>query len=179
VTGGGIMQTKVDLETRELIDLWGMDSIDLSHQIKNGLPAYFNGRRIDFAWLEALGPDFEKRLSLLTFWKRHVELWEIGGKEALDEGTRLRFPKMGDSPEPRLDGLISPIKKLSSEQKEQSPQVKKEKQTKPCPACGNYFELKHGSQKYCKGEKCNRERCREYHKKDMKDRRTNDPVKYC
>jgi len=113
------MTTNDYLNARELMEKWEMDPIDLYHQIKDGLPAQCpkllgGWQKLEPHLLNPYDHDFEKHILLLRFWERHVELWEIGGREALDEGMRLRFPKSMDySPEPQLDGFTSPVKKKS------------------------------------------------------------------
>jgi len=100
------MSENIHFTARQVMDEWEIDPVDLYHELQNGLPAEYPSplgwRKLEVHWLNPFDHDFEKRICLLRFWKRHVELWEKGGREALDEGKRLRFPSMGDSPDHQL-----------------------------------------------------------------------------
>jgi hypothetical protein len=125
MAGDGNMKTNIYCTARELMNKWNTDAIGLYNHIEDGLPAYLGSNRISHRQIRLYDPGFEKWMCRLRFWKRHVELWEIGGPEALAEGTRLRFPSMGDSPTAQLPAALSPPPLA---EKERRPKYHKAKQ---------------------------------------------------
>lgn len=93
------MKTNIYFTARELMNKWDIDDIGLYNAIEDGLPAYLGNARVSHHQLKFKldDPNFEKLMRRLRFWRRHVELFEFGGAEAVFEGTRIRWPAMGDS----------------------------------------------------------------------------------
>jgi len=107
------MSENIHFTARQVMDELKVDAVGLWHLMQNDLPAEYcsptGWRRVEPKEVHRLDPfagDFEKKIGSLRFLRYHVELWKMGGREALHEGTRMYYPDMGDFPKLTKKALL-------------------------------------------------------------------------